>query len=242
MWSTTGALTLLVAGAFAVAWGGYFRWKDHGRPEPLSLLAAVLGGGIAAAGLALAGFHGLDLLGRPVEWDALAFGRPWLALVTAAAIGLVEESAKLVPLLLVAQISAHFDERLDGAIYAGCSGVGFALAETALHIAHGETLGSLWPRIVAAPIAHGLLLAPAGLGFAFWKLERRTGLLAAGLATSVLTHGLYDLLLARYPWGPPASSALIGLLWAGFIALCPRLTTPRSITEAPAVDPLSRRP
>lgn len=220
----SGSLVLLLslAGAGAGAWIAYFRWKDKRRPEPLPLIALTAAAGVLAIAAASLGYDLLEDAGRAPTWEGL--GGAWSrALPTALAIGFVEESAKFLPVLLIARLTTHFDELLDGLVYAGAAGAGFALAETVAFLWAGElsTLDAI-ARAVAAPITHALFAAPAGLGLAYAVLEGRHWALALGFAVSVVSHGAYDLFLAQ-PGLQLAAAGVVLLVWIWLIWIAQRL-------------------
>lgn len=209
-------LLISLAGAGAGAWIAYFRWKDKQRPEPLLLIVLTAVAGVIALSAASFGYGLLDGIGRAPTWEAL--GGAWgTAIPTALAIGFVEELAKFLPVLVVAQLTSHFDELWDGPVYAGASAVGFALAETLAFLFAGE-LGTLdaVARAFAAPITHALFAAPAGLGLAYAVLQRRYWALALGFAASVATHAAYDLFLAQ-PGLHLAASGVVLAVWVWLI-------------------------
>jgi protease PrsW len=219
-----GLLAPTLVGLFVFAWLGYFRWKDALHPEPVLLMLAVAAGGAGAAVLALATFAGLEALGLPTAWEQLASPAWGEALGAALRVGLVEEGAKLLPVLPVALRLRCYDEPLDGIVYAACAGLGFAAAESAVLLWTGE-LGPIdsLARAAAAPLTHALMAAPAGLGLAAAVLHARRWALPLGLGASVGVHALYDLLLAR-PELPPAGAALLVLaLWGWLLWVAPRL-------------------
>lgn len=222
MLSTGFALAVIVAGSAAAAWVGYFRWKDRHRPEPLWLMLCALGGGAAAVALSLLGYDQVDRAGFLVEWSRMD-GAWSEALGVALAIGVVEEVAKILPVVAVAVFSKHFDEVLDGAIYAGCAAIGFSLVETSLHAWTGFTAVELLPRIIAAPIAHAMFTAPFGLGIAGWVVLRRPVLLPIGAATAITAHAAYDLALGRSGVPGIVAAGIVGVLWIAFIAAVPKL-------------------
>lgn len=225
MWEAS--LLLAAIGGGAAAWVVYLRWKDRHRPEPLgALLAAVAAGGLAL-GAAFGAYRVFDWLGAEATWRALSGPLPG-ALGIAAVIGVAEEGAKLLPVFVFARWSRHFDELLDGAVYAGAAAVGFSLAETALLVGLGEGASlPLLARGIAAPIAHVLFAVPAGLGLAAWMLHGRGSHFALGAALSVATHGAYDLLLARgAPGARVAAAAIVLALWLAFLETARRLEPP----------------
>ncbi len=222
--SQTGSLLALAAPVLLGAgacWLAYLRFKDRRLPEPWVLLAASAALGGVAVALAWWGYERLDDLGLGVVWTGLQ--GPWpQALGAAALIGAVEEAAKLLPVLPLALGSRHFDEPWDGAVYAGASGVGFALAEAAVLAASGEMDAvTTLARAAAAPISHALFAAPAGLGLAWAVLRRSVWALPAGFAVAVAAHAGYDLLLARGL--QLAAAGWVGVLWIVWLRVAARL-------------------
>lgn len=209
-----GVLWLLLpaAAAGAATWVVYFRWKDRAKPEPWTLQLATVAVGALAVCAALLGYRAVDAFGPVVSWEALV--GPWSRAVPAAlAIGVVEEAAKLLPVLPIALVSKHFDELWDGPVYAGASAIGFALAETMMLAFSGE-LGLVdgLARALAAPITHAVFAAPWGLGLAYFVLRRDGRALALGFVASAVAHGLYDLLLAR-PGLQLAAAGVVLVVW-----------------------------
>jgi len=219
-------VTLVLAALLgsAAAWVVYLRWKDRHRPEPLAFLLLATAGGGLAVGAALGAYRIFDWLGAEATWGALGGPLP-AAVGIAGVIGAAEEGAKLLPVWVFARWSRHFDELLDGAVYAGASAIGFSAAETVWLLWSGADVSlPLLARTVAAPIAHVLFAVPAGLGLAAWMLRGRPGLFVLGAALSVVAHGAYDLLLARGVPGAQAAAALVVLvLWLGFLETARRL-------------------
>jgi RsiW-degrading membrane proteinase PrsW (M82 family) len=120
-------------------------------------------------------------------------------------VGLIEEFAKLVALVLVASRLAQYNTR-DGIVLGAAVGFGFAALESAgyafnsLFTANGVSLGSLVftevLRGLLAPLGHGLWTAIVG-GVLFHAAQRNQRLRITGsvigtyLLVSVL-HGLWD--------------------------------------------------
>ena len=197
---------LLIAGAFGGGWLAYFRWKDKAHPEPKWIIAIAVAGGMLAVGGALLGFR----LFETPDWEVLASGAWAHAAAAALLIGLVEEAAKLLPVVLIAHRTSRFDELLDGFVYAGSAAIGFAVVETLYLVSCGLGGLELVARAATSPITHALLSAPAGLGVAYFVLLKRRWALPLGFAASVLLHGSFDLLVAR---SPPLSAVLALAVW-----------------------------
>jgi hypothetical protein len=141
----------------------------------------------------------LDLLVRGFlgpEWS-LFLGGPVVAPV-------VEETAKGAALLLIAwRLGQEFDDAVDGVVYGGLVGLGFATSENVLYFGRAFLGGgaaavgiAFLVRVVAAGFAHSMFtgMAGAGLGLA---LERRDGrrwpIAVAGYGVGVGLHGLWNL-------------------------------------------------
>jgi RsiW-degrading membrane proteinase PrsW (M82 family) len=176
-------------------------WADRYEREPLALVvAAFLWGAGPAAALALIGEALLDL---PIS--VLGLG---LAGEIASASGtapLVEETVKglaLVGLLLFSY--REFDDVLDGIVYGGVVGFGFAMTENFLYFLGAFLSGGVgqWALLVVVRgvvfgLNHAFYTAFTGAGLG---LARQWGLSGRGLAVAVLGyvcalafHGIHNL-------------------------------------------------
>ena len=135
----------------------------------------------------------------------------------------------IVLILLVRR--REFDGVVDGIVYAGMAGIGFAFVENVLYLGRtlmeSGTAGTVFVfvlRCVASPFAHPLFTAATGIGLGL-AVRTRNPLLkllypVLGWAVAVLLHGA---------WNYSASSGLGGFLLAyiafqvpvfvGFVAL-----------------------
>jgi RsiW-degrading membrane proteinase PrsW (M82 family) len=230
-------LLVAAAGVAAIAWVGYFRWKDAEHPEPLWLMGAVLLGGVAAAFLALAKYLVMEKVGLGTDWENLAGPDLVRAARLGLRIGFIEEGCKLLPVAALVLFSKQVDEPLDGIVYAGCAALGLATAETAMQV-YNEAFG-LWDglaRALTAPIAHALLSAPWGLGLARYALSKRLWPAGVGFLVSVVAHGSYDVLLARPELPPVAAAGVVLALWGWLIWLTPRLAKERAPVPTPTLN------
>lgn len=232
--------TLLIAvGLGAVAWVIYFRRKDRASPEPLGLMLAVVGGGALSVPVALAGYGGFEAAGLVTEWEDLAGPNLIWAVRVALRIGLVEEAAKMLPVVAIILFTKQLDEPLDGIIYAACSALGLAAGETVFMVRGGE-LGLVdgLARALSAPLSHAMLSAPWGLGLALFLLRKQRWGLPLGFGLSVAFHGAYDLLLSRPEIPSFTSSILILALWIWLLVMTPRLARSAQ-QQTPAPTPLA---
>jgi protease PrsW len=153
-----------------------FLWLDRYEPEPVPLLVVAFGwGAVVATAVALA----LQLLDQLVFDTSDVFGGVVAAPVT-------EEAAKgLFVLLLLWFRRRVLDGVLDGIVYAGLVGVGFAFTENILYLggayagADGAGPGGIRSatalfvvRGVFSPFAHPLFTSFTGLGVGFAVVAR----------------------------------------------------------------------
>ncbi|MDR2255850.1 MAG: PrsW family intramembrane metalloprotease [Arthrobacter sp.] len=199
---TLGLGTTLVTGLVALVplalCFAALRYIDRWDPEPGRLVAfAVLWGAAPAVALAL-------VSGGWFEGAALsAWGELAIAPVT-------EEIAKgLGLLLLVALARRHVHGAVDGVVYGGLIGAGFAFTENILYFSvaladGGEAFGStVLGRGVLSPFAHVLFTAMTGAAVG-WATERVKGF--GGLAAAWCL-GLLPAMACHYAWNALASGA-----------------------------------
>jgi len=215
------ALGMVVTGA--VLWMLYLDRKDRIQPEPRRLLFFAWLWGCVSALLALLLFGIATHLGFPA-WpgDSPAeIGFYCLALV-----GPIEEGAKFLVARLIVFRWAHFDERIDGLVYAGAVAIGFATVENLLY---AQILP--WPqqlvRAITSPLTHTVFAAIWGFGAAHALQESRSGTSRLlwqllPLLVAMALHGLYDFFLLAYNATIPASTIIL-VLWVGLILYARRL-------------------
>jgi hypothetical protein len=155
----------------------------------LVALRTVAGGAVAFAA-AWSGYAVLDQLGLRISWDDLTAGGRGSA-VAAAAIGFVEESAKLFGIAL-ASVGARPGPGQVLRRILGVSAV-FASLECAVTLG-GADATVILVRAAFAPLAHAALAVPLGLVIGGGRLSLRWAFPA--LAAAVLLHGASDLALA----------------------------------------------
>lgn len=177
-------------------------WLDRHEREPPWLLVTAFGwGAIVAFALAVAVNTAVDVLvlrPRGTEWTAL-LGAPVVAPV-------VEESAKGAALLLVAwRLHHEFDDAVDGVVYGGLVGLGFAMTENVLYFGGAFLAGGLpglgvvfVVRVVAGGFAHSMFTGMAGAGLGLAR-ERPPGrgrwvLAVGGYLLGVGLHALWNLI------------------------------------------------
>ncbi|MDX6301208.1 MAG: protease PrsW [Nocardioidaceae bacterium] len=177
-----------------------FLWLDRYEPEPVPLLATAFGWGALVATAAALVLQLLDqvVLSTPDSWTGAV-----VAPVT-------EEGAKgLFILLLVWFRRRVIDGVLDGIVYAGLVGVGFAFTENILYLGRaymgggGVGAGGLGSattlfvvRGIFSPFAHPLFTSfiGVGIGIAVTTRSRPWRFLAPvlGYVAAVVAHGSWN--------------------------------------------------
>ena len=198
----------------------YILEKDMRQPEPLKWLIKALFYGVGAGLLViltLSGVPRIEVTGWPT-----AFANAFLM----AAIP--EESAKLLMLWLLLRKNPYYDERLDGIVYAGCIGLGFAGLENIGYLVSSYMEGGNWlstgiTRAIFAVPGHFFFGVIMGFFYAlasFSSPRKRLYNLFLAWAMPILAHGLYDAVLMGMG---TTSAALSGWLMLLFIIAFNRL-------------------
>ena len=193
-----GFLALIPLGICLVG----LHWIDRWEPEPRAalLFAFLWGAGVSVAITVLLGSMVNEVLMTLLPLT------PADVIATVVQAPLVEEAAKgLGVLILVFARRSHFDGPLDGIVYAGTIGAGFAFTENILYFSAAlfETggvslqLGFVFVlRGLFSPFAHVLFTAAVGLalGLAVRKPggARIVVGFTAGLAAAVLGHMFWN--------------------------------------------------
>jgi RsiW-degrading membrane proteinase PrsW (M82 family) len=201
--SSAPRVTILAALLAAVPVGPLIAcllWLDRYEPEPRRLLAGgLLWGVFVATGMALL-LEGVGgFAGGISDTRMLEIGAP-----------VAEEASKgLFLLLLLWWRRAELDGVLDGIVYAGMVGVGFAFTENILYLASAyDGSGGVGPggvhaltgtfvlRCLVSPFAHPLFTACTGIGvgIAVGSPNRTTRIMApiAGYVCAVLAHAVWN--------------------------------------------------
>lgn len=212
--SETGGLGLLTGTVLAavpvVPVVATYLWLDRYEAEPRSLLLFALawGAGVATLGA-------LVINTASVEAIRSAGGDVATAAVFVAPV--VEESFKGLAVLIVLLVRRReFDGVIDGIVYAGMVGVGFAFVENVLYLGRtladdgvAGTVAVFVMRCIASPFAHPLFTSAIGVGLGMAARTRnplvRVVAPVLGWCVSVLLHGA---------WNLSAASGLSGFLTA----------------------------
>jgi RsiW-degrading membrane proteinase PrsW (M82 family) len=232
----------------SIAWLAFVRRFDRARPEPLWLVTAtfVLGGlSVLPAGLAEYAF------GAASPWldpSVVTLGGQLRALPLSVAVGTLvvgvsEEGAKLLSVLILAWRRREFDEPVDGVVYSSAAALGFAAAENAKYFAVGRMSGT----VVAL---RGFVTVPAHMFFAaIWgyalgqALVSRKSRMPEAFALAALAHGAFDALLST-DGAQLVATGLVLVLAASFVGLLRQALRHGPVRRAPAPTdtPLSTEP
>lgn len=163
-----------------------FMWLDHLEPEPLAMRwnAFLWGAGISVL---VASFVN--------EVFAATFGIAAAAVLSAP---LVEEVMKMRGVTYAAKRN-HIDSPLDGAVYAGYVGLGFAAVENVIYFSDAIAEDSLGVTFVVrglfSPLAHPYFLIWGGLMVGRAAARGRSRTLAAwrGLLVAIPLHASWNL-------------------------------------------------
>ncbi len=191
-----------------------FLWLDRYEAEPAHLLVFAFTWGAFVATL-------VALVVNTASMTAIiaSGGDPTVTTVFVAP--LVEEFCKGAAVVLILLLRRReFDGVIDGIVYAGMAGVGFAFVENILYLGRtlqesgGAATGVVFLlRCVVSPFAHPLFTAAFGVGLGIAARNRRPflGMLAAlgGFVAAVFLHGA---------WNLSASSGLNGFV-TGYVLL-----------------------
>lgn len=128
-------LPLLSALIPAIVLLGYIYWRDRKSPEPIWQLVKATALGVASIGVSLCISRPLQAIGLIPE-DIYSIGDAISVAFLGAAIP--EELAKFLLLWLFLRNNRHFDERMDGIVYAVCISLGFAGLENVLYVIGDE--------------------------------------------------------------------------------------------------------
>src|SRR6476646_6888580 len=175
-------------------------WIDRYESEPLWMLAtAFLWGALVAVFIAII----LNTINGEIVAAATRsqqIGRNFVAVISAP---IVEESAKaLILLVLFLWKKDEFDGIIDGIVYAGMVGLGFAMTENILYYGRAvqEGVGALTVifvlRGMAAPFSHPLFTSMTGIGLG-WSRQSNNGFVKVvapvlGFMLAILLHATWN--------------------------------------------------
>ncbi len=192
-------MTTILAIAPVIVLLVYFYCQDRYDKEPLSKLAEAFFVGMIVV-LQIQYLQDLLLdISTHIAWQAFIVA------------GLVEEGIKLMALRFTIYRDKHFNEQVDGIIYAVFLGLGFALAETiVLSVDHSTSI----VRAVTAVPAHAMFACVMGYYLGKYKFHSKRNLLAYALFVPAVLHGVYNyLLMCGHTWALISFVPYLIALW-----------------------------
>ena len=212
-------VTLLMLGFLpAMVLFAFIYFKDRREPEPAGKLLKAFLFGVLSIPLTLVLCGVIEFIWPNVYSSGSLIGTAYDAFATAA---IPEEAAKLVMLMLVLRNNKHFNEKLDGIVYAVCVTLGFAAVENVMYLfGDGDD-------VLFLAVLRGLLSVPThflcgvlmgyfvSLAKFYPKYRNRNMMLA--FVVPMLAHGIYDWLLM---YGGGDGSSLFSVLFISVLVLC----------------------
>jgi RsiW-degrading membrane proteinase PrsW (M82 family) len=189
----------LLAQAFVLSWlPGVFwlTYVESRSPQPViwsRLILTFLAGGLSVFGVQL--FH---MIYDPAEPESLFGSLVYFCVI----VGGVEESCKMLAVLLASWLRRDFREAWDGVGCASAAALGFATAENFHYVMNFESTQVLLSRSLSATFVH---VAMSGIwGFALGlrkQVQAGWGTVLEALVWAAIFHGLYDWCLTQgWPW------------------------------------------
>jgi len=197
-------------------------WIDRYESEPLWMLAtAFLWGALVAVFIAFI----LNTLNGAIvtaATNSVQIGENFGAVISAP---IVEESAKAFILLLLFFKRDEFDGIVDGIVYAGMVGLGFAMTENILYYGRAVHAGpesltfTFILRGMAAPFSHPLFTSMTGIGLG-WSRQSDNGFIKVvmpvlGFMLAIFLHGTWN--------GTATYGGAVGFFAAYFLVMGPAL-------------------
>lgn len=198
-------LPLLSALIPAIVLLGYIYWRDRKSPEPIWQLVKATALGVVSIGVSLCISRPLQAIGLIPEYIYSIGDAINVAFLGAA---IPEELAKFVLLWLFLRNNRHFDERMDGIVYAVCISLGFAGLENVMYVVGDDDWMSVaLSRAVFSVPGHfcdGVIM-----GY-FYSLSRFTWTRlrwnkVMTIVAPIVAHGVFDAILfisgvQEYQW------------------------------------------
>lgn len=196
----------------------YILRKDRRAPEPARQLVKGFLFGILSLPLSFCMSAPFGYFGLYVDEPVTVWGSVMTAFWGAA---IPEEIAKLIMLWLLLRKNRHFDEKLDGIVYAVCVSLGFAAGENLLYLFYN------YDSFLTVGIMRALFAIPAHFSFGvlmgyyyslvkFYPKSPAKNKVMVILAP-IIAHGIYDSILFALDVTYPAVALL---LLAVFLAFC----------------------
>lgn len=181
-------------------YGSLILWLDRHEKEPaLLLVAAFFWGAIIATLISLFLNTGTTVIINSI------LGAKWASALGASLVApIVEETSKGIALLLLFVLARNeFNNVVDGIVYGGLVGLGFAMTENVLYFARAHAGAGLtgvgilfFIRVILSGLNHSLFTGATGAGLGYAR--EATGSVAkiaapiAGYLCGILLHALWN--------------------------------------------------
>ena len=194
VFSELNLVGLLFAALITALWGYFVRGLDFFHKEKLSVTALVFLAGCITTFLTFPLSDLVHALFQVEYSDNMVYN---LFVYHVVGIGIVEETIKLLPLLLVLGLTRNIEEPLDMLYYACMAALGFAFIENLLYFR--DLTGSIViGRALLSALGHMVFASVAAYGILLYKFKaaRPTAwVVGYYFLLGAFLHGLYDYLL-----------------------------------------------
>jgi len=219
-----GILSIIIPAT--LFWAGYHYYKDRYQPEPVLSLFFSYGLGIAAGFLSIHFYIALEFIGLRYNAFELAHTNMLgLFFYAVFGIGLNEELAKFLLFWLIVTHSRHFNELIDGIIYASFVALGFATYENIYYLQFLEGYEA-FARAIGSPLVHIMFASIWGYAYSWAYIHNHSlwPTTVSGLALSALAHGFYDFgVIGLSEWIHVVPPAIILVIWVWRLLLIEKL-------------------
>lgn len=173
----------------------YIYWRDRKSPEPIWQLIKATALGVLSIPLTYI------LLGPLISMDLIpneAYTFVDAIKISFLGAAIPEELAKLLILWIFLHRNPHFDERMDGIVYAVCVSLGFAGLENIMYIINDtEWMSVALKRAFTAVPGHFCFGVVMGYFYSLAKFNptKRHAYSILTLIMPILIHGIYDTII-----------------------------------------------
>lgn len=192
-------------------------WRDRNSPEPLRLIIKAFLLGIFSILLSLCISLPLSMIGLFPDYASTLLDSISISFLGAA---IPEEIAKFVMLWLLLRKNSHFDEKMDGIVYAVCVSLGFAALENVMYLFNNSE------SFIKVGIVRALFSVPGHFCFgilmgyyyslAHFNFSEKVKNFVLALVVPILFHGIYDSILFSINNVPEAVSIILFLVFLYF--------------------------
>lgn len=196
-------------GAF---WLVYVESRSPQRSSLSRLAVSLVGGGLSVLGVF--GFHAGVQSALGLNLEVPPDGLAGLFLYFTTVVGLLEETCKLLAVLLFCYPRRDFREPWDGLACATAVALGFATVENFKYVLDFGDASVLLGRFFLATFAHVVMSGIWGYALGLWKQARTRisgRVVLEALAWAAVFHGAYDFFLT-IAFTPAALAVFLGLV------------------------------